>query len=199
MPLPFENNNVSYADFLYSGSEDNGMLRGGVGQLVDGVTGTATLDTDEGRFPWVGWSTPLVEIIFDFGSLHQFGSVSVHAYFNSLGVRWFSTIEVAVSQNMEQWNAFSPELNDLRGPQNVMVPTVMADSSTAEGRYVRLRFDNFQGSGLMLISEVSFDSTAGEFLNSLIATQKCSLLPQPDPCTLLCFFTTSQYLHPVHQ
>ena len=163
MPLPFENNTVSYADFLYSGSEDSGMLRGGVGQLVDGVTGTLTLDTNERRFPWVGWTTPLEEIIFDFGSLHQFGSVSVHSYFNSLGVRWFNTIEVAISQNMEQWNAFSRQLNDLRGPQNAMVPTVMTAGSTVEGRYVRLRFDNFQGSGLMLISEVSFDSTAGEF------------------------------------
>ena len=191
MPLPFENNTVSYTDFLYNGSEDSGMLRGGRGQLVDGVTGTATLDTNEGRFPWVGWSTPLEEIIFDFGSLHQFGSVSVHAYFNSLGVRWFSTIEVAISQNMEQWNAFSRQLNDLQGPQNVMVPTVMTAGSTVEGRYVRLRFDNFQGSGLMLISEVSFDSTVGEFLNSLIATQKCRLLPHPDPLCCVCLLLHS--------
>ena len=189
VPLPFENNTVSYTDFLYSGSEGSGMLRGGVGQLVDGVTGTATLDTNEGRFPWVGWSTPLEEIIFDFGSLHQFSSVSVHAYFNSSGVRWFSTIEVAISQNMEQWNAFSRQLNDLRGPQNVMVPTVMTAGSTVEGRYVRLRFDNFQGSGLMLISEVSFDSTAGEFLNSLLMQLTHSAV----------FVAPSQYLHSVHQ
>ena len=192
VPLPFENNTVSYNDFLYSGNEDSGMLRGGVGQLVDGVTGTATLDTNEGRFPWVGWSTLLEEIIFDFGSLHQFGSVLVHAYFNSLGVRWFSTIEVAISQNMEQWNAFPRQLNDLHGPQNVMVPTVMTAGSTVEGRYVRLRFDNFQGSGLMLISEVSFNSTAGEF--TILITACFHILTHS-----ALFVAPSQYLQPVHQ
>ena len=140
----------------------------------------------------MGWTTPLEEIIFDFGSLHQFGSISVHAYFNSLGVRWFNNIEVAISQNMEQWNAFSPELNDLRGPQNVMVPTVVADGSIAEGRYVRLRFDNFQGSGLMLISEVSFDSTAGEF--TILITDCFHILTQS-----ALFVAPSQYLQPVHQ
>ena len=150
-----------------------------------------------------GWGGPhplIEEIIFDFSSPHQFGSVSVHAYFNSLGVRWFSSIEVAISQNMEQWNAFSRQLNDLRGPQNVMVPTVMTAGNTVEGRYVRLRFDNFQGSGLMLISEVSFDSTVGEFLNSLIATQQYSLLHnlQLTHCAVFaCSFTVPPTSAPV--
>ena len=55
MPRPLENTSVSYTDFLYNGSEVSGrMLRGGVGQLVDRVKGTAALDTDVERFPWVG-------------------------------------------------------------------------------------------------------------------------------------------------
>ena len=158
VPLPFENNNVSYADFLYSGSEDSGMLRGGVGQLVDGVTGTEALETDEERVPWVGWATPLEEIVFEFGSPQWFGSITVHAYFNRAGVSWFTTIEVAISQNREQWYIFSIETADLYGPQGVVIPTQMDDGSNVEGSYVRLRFDNFQGSGPMLISEVSFHS-----------------------------------------
>ena len=98
MPRPLEDTSVSYADFLYNGSEGSGgMLTGGVGQLVDGVKGTAALDTDKGRFPWVGWATPPQLIIFDFGRLRKFGSVTVHAYLNSSGVTWFGTVEVSIS------------------------------------------------------------------------------------------------------
>ena len=98
---------MSYADFLYNGSEGSGMLTGGVGQLVDGVKGTAALDTAEGRFPWVGWATPPQQIVFEFDRLQWFGSVTVHAYLNSSGVTWFGTVEVSISQNKEQWNTFS--------------------------------------------------------------------------------------------
>ena len=184
--LPFESTTVSYADFLYNGSEDSGMLRRGVGQLVDGVKGTELLDTDERRFPWVGWDTPLVEIIFDFGSPQQFDSVTVHAYFDNAEVTWFNTMEVAISQDKGQWNTFSPEINGLRGPQDVMALTQMEDGSNAEGRYVRLGFNNFQGSGPMLISEVSFDSMPGEFLDlydSVYVPLTVCFCAQPD---LLC-------------
>ena len=33
-----------------------------MGQLVDGVKGMDTLDTDERRFSWVGWTTPPQEV-----------------------------------------------------------------------------------------------------------------------------------------
>ena len=163
MPLPLENISVSYTDFLYNGSEGSGgMLTGGVGQLVDGVKGTAALDTDGGRFPWVGWATPPQQIIFEFGSLQQFGSVTVHAYLNSPGVTWFGTVEVSISQNKEQWSTFSFGTEGLQGPQDITIPTQMNDGVTVEGRYVRLIFSDTQGSGPMLISEVSFNSMVGE-------------------------------------
>ena len=163
MPLPLENTSVSYADFLYNGSEGSGgMLTGGVGQLVDGVKGTAALDTDKGRFPWVGWAMPPQQIIFEFGSLQQFGSVTVHAYLNSPGVTWFGTVEVSISQNKEQWSTFSFGTDGLQGPQDITIPTQMNDGVAVEGRYVRLIFSGSQGSGPMLISEVSFNSTVGK-------------------------------------
>ena len=60
VPQPFEDATVSYADFLYNGSNGSGgMLTGGVGQLVDGVKGMEALNADEGRFPWVGGPQPL--------------------------------------------------------------------------------------------------------------------------------------------
>ena len=164
MPRPLENTSLSYADFLYNGSEGSGgMLMGGVGQLVDGVKGTALLDTDEGRFPWVGWATPPQQIIFEFGSLQWFGSVTVHAYLNSPGVTWFGTVEVFISQNKEQWSTFSFGTDGLQGPQDIIIPTQMKDGVAVEGRYVRLIFSDTQGSGPMLISEVSFNTTVGEF------------------------------------
>ena len=164
MPRPLENTSVSYADFLYNGSEGSGeMLTGGVGQLVDGVKGTALLDTDEGRFPWVGWATSPQQIIFEFGSPQQFGSVTVHAYLNSPGVTWFGTVEVSISQNKEQWSTFSFGTDGLQGPQDITIPTQMNSDNVVEGRYVRLIFSDTQGSGPMLISEVSFNTTVGEF------------------------------------
>ena len=167
MPRPFEDATVSYADFLYNGSNGSeGMLTGGVGQLVDGVKGTEALDTDDGRFPWVGWATPPLQIIFEFGNLQQFGSVTVHAYLNRPGVMWFGTVEVSISQNKAQWNIFSFETDGLRDPQDIMIQTQMDDGSNVEGKYVRLMFGNIQGSGPMLISEVSFNSTDSEFICS---------------------------------
>ena len=163
VPRPLEDTSVSYADFLYNSSEGSGaMLTGGVGQLVDGVKGTAALDTDEGRFPWVGWATPPQQIIFDFGSLQRFGSVTVHAYLDSPGVTWFGTVEVSISQNKEQWSTFSFGTDGLQGPQDIIIPTQWDSGNVVEGRYVRLIFSDTQGSGPMLISEVSFNSTAGE-------------------------------------
>ena len=153
---------MSYVDFLYNGSEGSEeMLTGGVGQLVDGVKGTAALDTDEGRFPWVGWAMPSQQIIFDFGSLQRFGSVTVHAYLNSPGVTWFGTVEVSISQNKVQWNTFSFGTDGLQGPQDITIPTQMESGNVVEGRYVRLTFSDTQGSGPMLISEVSFNSIIG--------------------------------------
>ena len=165
VPRPFENATVSYADFLYNGSEGSGgMLTGGVGQLVDGVKGMEALDTDKERSPWVGWATPPQRIIFEFGNLHQFGSVTVHAYLNSSGVTWFGTVEVSISRNKAQWNTFSFKTDGLQGSQDITIPTQMDSGDSVEGRYVRLIFSNIQGSGPMLISEVSFNSTDGEFL-----------------------------------
>ena len=162
MPRTFENASVSYADFLYNGSEGSGgMLTGGVGQLVDRVKGTAALDTDEGRFPWVGWATPLQQIIFEFDRLQWFGSVTVHAYLNSSGVTWFGTVEVSISQNIEQWNTFSFGIDGLQGPQDIIIPIQMNSGNVVEGRYVRLIFSDTQGSGPVLISEVSFNSIIG--------------------------------------
>ena len=162
MPRPLEDTSASYADFLYNGSEGSGeMLTGGVGQLVDRVKGTAALDTDKGRFPWVGWAMPPQQIIFDFGSLQRFGSVTVHAYLNSPGVTWFGTVEVSISQNKVQWNTFSFGTDGLQGPQDITIPTQMNSGNVVEGRYVRLSFSDTQGSGPMLISEVSFNSIIG--------------------------------------
>ena len=183
MPRPFEDATVSYADFLYNGSEGSGgILTGGVGQLVDGVKGTEALDTDEGRFAWVGWYPALQLTIFEFGNLQQFGSVTVHAYLRSPGVTWFGTVEVFISRNKAQWNTFSLETNGLQGPQDITIPTHTDSGDGVEGRYVRLIFSNIQGSGPMLISEVSFNSTDSEFLCSPTPSfRTVNVLLQPDP------------------
>ena len=108
------------------------------------------------------------QIIFEFVSLQQFGSVTVHAYMNSSGVTWFGSVEVSVSQNKGQWNTLSFETDDRQGPQDITIQTQMDRCIVVEGRYVCLIFGNTQGSGPMLISEVSFNSTVGEFVgNSL--------------------------------
>ena len=162
------------------------MLTGGVGQLVDGVKGTEALDTDEGRFPWVGWYPALQLTIFEFGNLQQFGSVAVHAYLRSPGVTWFGTVEVSISRNRAQWNTFSFETDGYQGPQDITIRTQMDNGDGVEGKYVRLTFSNIQGSGPMLISEVSFNNTVGEFLCSPIPSFR---ILQPDP--LLCSLAPS--------
>ena len=168
VPQPFESITESYADFLYSGIEDSeGVLKGGVGQLVDGVKGTEALNTDKGRLPWVGWATPLSQIIFDFGALRQFHAVTVHAFFNSSRVTSFGTVEVSINCD-EKWNTFFSEINGIQGPRDVTVTTQIDDGTAVVGRYVRLTFGSFQGSGPMLISEISFDNSISEFPSTLV-------------------------------
>ena len=169
MPQPFENITLSYADFFYNGSEDGeGVLIGGVGQLVDGVKGAMDLDTNEGRFPWVGWATPPQQIIFKFGVLQQFHAVTVHSFFKSPGVTSFGKFEVSISQAKENWKNFSLQTTGFCGPHDVTVVTLMDDGTVVVGMYVLLTFGNFQGSGPMLISEVSFISSNGEFSKTFL-------------------------------
>ena len=151
----------------------------------------------------MGWATPPQQIIFEFDSLQQFGSVTVHAYMNSPGVTWFGSVEVSISQDKEQWNTFSFETDDRQGPQDITIQTQMDSGIAVEGRYVRLIFGNTQGSGPMLISEVSFNSTVGEFvcnslcfniriLNLLLNLNHCPLAPS------LCFSTSKYFRTSTH-
>ena len=145
----------------------------------------------------MGWATPLQPIIFEFGNLHQFESVTVHAYLNSSGVTWFGTVEVFISRNKAQWNTFSFETDGLQGPQDITIQTQMDSGVIVEGRYVHLTFSNIQGSGPMLISEVSFNSTDSEFLCSPTPFRTVNMLPQPDPllCSLARSLCLSAYDH----
>ena len=161
MPVEFRNGNVSFTDYTFTGGEKNGKMTGGIGQLVDGEVGLASLESKEGRFPWVGWSSSSdTEIIFTFSELREIYSVTIHtllSYNGSIKVASFGSVEVSVSSNRQQWTTFT---DTTFRSANMTVSTLMP-SGPPQGRYVRVQLKDTVGSGVVLVSEVSFDSRVG--------------------------------------
>ncbi|XP_073975548.1 discoidin domain-containing receptor 2-like isoform X3 [Rhodnius prolixus] len=153
-------------DLSYDGYLDSGIMKGGLGQLVDGVYGSDDFLL-EAREPssgsrWVGWmnesqQSDSLEITFQFDNLRKFSAMALHtSHIVTRDVQVFSVAMVSFSLDGEQYHAnqvkFVPELNNLRnGAFNVTIPL--------HGRLARyLKVQLYFSARWILLSEVSFDS-----------------------------------------
>lgn len=162
----------AYNDNLYNGTNVNGFLSGGVGDLTDGVL-TALVAAGYGAWaPYVLWQISPT-ITFDLGSLYDVSNVtSYFKYYPQAGVYIPSSVGLRISNDginftTIQSRIFSPaELvpggNDANGIYQLLPSTVTA-------RYIELTLSN--PSLWIALSEVTFNGTSGS-LNPAVAVSE---------------------------
>ena len=155
----------AYNDNLYNGTNVNGFLSGGVGDLTDGVL-TASVGAGYGAWaPYVLWQISPI-ITFDLGGLYDVSNLtSYFKYYPQAGVYIPGSIGLRISNDRINFTTiqsriFSPaELvpggNDANGIYQLLPSTVTA-------RYIELTLSNPNAFWLAL-SEVTFNGTPGSF------------------------------------
>ncbi|XP_069672513.1 discoidin domain-containing receptor 2-like isoform X2 [Periplaneta americana] len=181
---PWEQSIVSYSaargeaesaleDLSYDGILDGNLMRGGLGQLVDGLYGDEHMEDSMPDSRWVGWlnesfgGQPL-EITFEFDSPREFSAVHLHAsnlLSRDLQLQEFSEARIFFSLDGERYQQtplyFSLDDAWYRHPTPLRQPPGAARNVTIPlqnrvGRYVRLELEF--ASQWLLLSEVYFDS-----------------------------------------
>ncbi|KAK6628662.1 hypothetical protein RUM43_002477 [Polyplax serrata] len=155
-------------DLSYDGTISNGQMKGGLGQLVDGLYGEDVFDprdpSDAGS-RWIGWlneSLPgqQLDITFEFDSPREFSFA--HVYVNNMftrSVQVFSSAMVFFSLDGVRYQptpvrmTMEPDLSR-ESARNVSIPL-----ENRVGKFVKIQFGFL--AHWILISEISFES--GEF------------------------------------
>ncbi|GLV42828.1 Discoidin domain receptor [Carabus blaptoides fortunei] len=154
-------------DVSYDGFLDGGIMRGGLGQLVDGLYGDddfqKQIHGESSGSRWVGWSNesrsdePL-EITFEFDGPREFSAV--HLHINNMftrGVQMFTTAQIYFSLEGELFKP-TPVVANIPGDrtrESARNITILLHGHVARFLRVRLHFT----SKWLLLSEVAFESS----------------------------------------
>lgn len=154
--MPDGNTGVStmYGDNLYTGTNNAGMLSGGVGELTDGVFGTQVGTGPIGAWtPYVLWLSRSVQITFDLGAVQTVDSITGHFNaFGGAGVRIAPFVNIRFSADGTHFGA-NIRQDFVTGPYANDTPLALDLLSTSgSGRYVQLELP--QISGWYALSEV---------------------------------------------
>jgi discoidin domain receptor family protein 2 len=162
--MPQGRNDVnSLGDNTYDGKyiPETNMLKDGLGQLSDGITGSEDMSLIDGRQPWVGWSNESnthITIIFQFDYIRQMNRVTIHTNnVFSKQISIFKTAVITFSLNGESksyTNAIISEQN--RDEVFEIARPILIQLNNHIAKYVRL--DLYFDSKWLLISEITFDS-----------------------------------------
>ncbi|XP_056630665.1 discoidin domain-containing receptor 2-like [Diorhabda sublineata] len=159
---------IDLEDISYDGTLDGRMMRGGLGQLVDGLYGDndyqRQLQGEQSGSRWVGWNSDThnglpINLTFEFDSIREFSALHLHC--NNMftrGVQIFSSAEVWFSLNGERYQS--------AGVRAIIPPDRMRETARnvtiklrgRPARFVRIRLSF--GEKWLLISEIVFDSVA---------------------------------------
>ncbi|XP_046678301.1 LOW QUALITY PROTEIN: discoidin domain-containing receptor 2-like [Homalodisca vitripennis] len=168
---PWEQSVISYTapkgdsefeDTSYDGFLDGVIMRGGLGQLVDGLLGSEDFLDEPSGSRWVGWlndsqdSEPL-EIIFEFDGVREFSAMHLHtSHVVTRDVQVFSEAMVYLSLDGERYQATPVKFHPVVERPRDFTANVTIPLHNRIGRFVKvqLRFS----SRWILLSEVSFDS-----------------------------------------
>ncbi|XP_019760683.2 epithelial discoidin domain-containing receptor 1 isoform X2 [Dendroctonus ponderosae] len=157
---------IDLEDISYDGLLDGRDMKGGLGQLVDGLYGDndyqKQLSGEQSGSRWVGWSSegrngqPL-EITVEFDGIREFNAVYLHA--NNMftrNVQVFSKAEVwfSLDGNRYQPNPIKVEIASDRTRESARNVTIILKNKPA--RYIKLRL--FFADQWILISEMAFES-----------------------------------------
>ena len=175
-------NDINLSDFTYDGRNEDGMLSGGMGQLMDGDEGQHNFRLDPQAlgvkgYDWVGWRNESmagrqVEITFKFDSVRNFTDLRIHSN-NMFGkdVRVFKTARVYFSIGGKYYLSDPIVFRFMRDILIEYARCVIIPLHHRIAQYVKLQLEF--DARWMMISEVQFDS--GENWN--IFHVKCVIFP----------------------
>uniref|UniRef100_A0A1I8GQC0 Protein kinase domain-containing protein n=1 Tax=Macrostomum lignano TaxID=282301 RepID=A0A1I8GQC0_9PLAT len=163
---------ANFTDHYYDGRVVRGRLVGGLGQLSDYISSSASPGMDPNNdglagLPYVGWDrrqlgSDSVELLFEFDAVRRFRAITVDVNndFRRCDARLFSRASVAASVGGVYFTGDSLELAVPPDDVNQFTRPVRLPVSGLVGRFVRLRLHFAPRSHWVLLSEVYFDSAA---------------------------------------
>ncbi|KAM4641034.1 discoidin domain-containing receptor 2 isoform 2-T2 [Discoglossus pictus] len=176
-------------DTIYDGAVGYSMTEG-LGQLTDGVSGLDdfTLTHEYHMWPgydYVGWSNEsftngYVEIMFEFDRIRNFTTMKVHC--NNMftkGVKIFKEVQCFFRSEANEWEA------------NSISSLLVLDDVNPSARYVTVQLYNRMARAIkcqyyfadiwMMFSEITFQSDAAMYNNSMSPPQSASVPTTYDP------------------
>ncbi|XP_071984637.1 discoidin domain-containing receptor 2 isoform X2 [Engystomops pustulosus] len=180
---------VNLNDTIYDGAVGYSMTEG-LGQLTDGVSGLDdfTLTHEYHMWPgydYVGWSNEsfhngYVEIMFEFDRIRNFTTMKVHCNnMFSKGVKIFKEVQCFFRSEANEWEA------------NSVISVLIMDDANPSARYVTVQLHNRMARAIkcqyyfadswMMISEITFQSDAAMYNNSLTPPRPASVPTTYDP------------------
>ncbi|OCT85441.1 discoidin domain-containing receptor 2 isoform X1 [Xenopus laevis] len=176
-------------DTIYDGAIGYSMTEG-LGQLTDGVAGLDdfTLTHEYHMWPgydYVGWSNEsfsngYVEIMFEFDRIRNFTTMKVHCNnMFSKGVKIFKEVQCFFRSDANEWEA------------NSISSVLVLDDANPSARYVTVQLHNHMARAIkcqyyfadswMMFSEITFQSDAAMYNNSMSPPQSASVPTTYDP------------------
>ncbi|XP_073499124.1 discoidin domain-containing receptor 2 isoform X3 [Phyllobates terribilis] len=180
---------VNLNDTLYDGAVGYSMTEG-LGQLTDGVSGLDdfTLTHEYHMWPgydYVGWSNEsfpngYVEIMFEFDRIRNFTTMKVHCNnMFSKSVKIFKEVQCFFRSEANEWEA------------NSVISLLIMDDANPSARYVTVQLHNHMARAIkcqyyfadswMMFSEITFQSDAAMYNNSLSPPRPASVPTTYDP------------------
>ncbi|XP_053325153.1 discoidin domain-containing receptor 2 [Spea bombifrons] len=176
-------------DSIYDGAVGYSMNEG-LGQLTDGVSGLDdfTLTHEYHMWPgydYVGWSNEsfsngYVEIVFEFDRIRNFTTMKVHCNnMFSKNVKIFKEVQCFFRSEANEWET------------NSVSSVLVLDDTNPSARYVTVQLHNRMARAIkcqysfadfwMMFSEITFQSDAAMYNNSMIPPQSASVPATYDP------------------
>uniref|UniRef100_A0A8C5QU26 Discoidin domain-containing receptor 2 n=1 Tax=Leptobrachium leishanense TaxID=445787 RepID=A0A8C5QU26_9ANUR len=176
-------------DTIYDGAVGYSMTEG-LGQLTDGVSGLDdfTLTHEYHMWPgydYVGWSNEsftngYVEIMFEFDRIRNFTNMKVHCNnMFSKNVKIFKEVQCFFRSEFNEWET------------NSISSLLVLDDANPSARYVTLQLHNRMARAIkcqyyfadfwMMFSEITFQSDAAMYNNSMIPPHSASVPTTYDP------------------
>ncbi|XP_024936417.1 discoidin domain-containing receptor 2 isoform X2 [Cephus cinctus] len=153
-------NGSNMEDSSYDGTEEDGIMSGGLGQLTDGIFGDDPTTISRGSSNWVGWSNrESVELIFEFYDVREFENCTIHvAHLPSREIEILSTATVWFSFDGTQYHQ-TPEKIEIAGEIKATTASISIPLQSRIGRFLKIELN--PKSKWLLVSEVTFESITG--------------------------------------
>ncbi|XP_046825475.1 discoidin domain-containing receptor 2-like isoform X1 [Vespa crabro] len=157
----FGPNGSNVEDSSYDGTEADGILRNGLGQLIDGIfADESEAMTSSSGTNWVGWSNrDNVQLIFEFDDVREFVNCSIH-------VANLPQHDIEIFSEVSAWFSFDgidydPTEATLRTTDDIKVGTSLSTIllPTRIGKFVKLELK--PKSKWLLLSEITFETVVG--------------------------------------